>query len=86
MKPVSPTVPGTDLPLSIFGADQSEYQPLPAYRVGDENKTVVSRWRLSWRERLRVLISGNILLSRMTFGHPIQPSMLDTKCPLEIKK
>lgn len=54
-----------------FGADQPEYQPLPAFR--DEDGNVVSCWRLSWRERIRLLFTGRIYLVTLTFKAPIQP-------------
>lgn len=55
----------------IFGADQPEYQPLPAFQ--DEAGNVVSCWRLSWRERIRLLFTGRLFLVTMTFKAPIQP-------------
>ena len=84
MKPVSPTFPGVALPSTVFGSDQPQYQPLPAYCCEDTEHTVISRWRLSWRERLHILWRGNIWLSLMTFGHPIQPSMLNSEPPINI--
>jgi hypothetical protein len=86
MKPIAPTFPGLDLPLSVFGADQLEYQPLPAYPCQDDERTVISRWKLTWSERLRILWTGNIWLSLLTFGHPIQPSMLSVEPPIEVKR
>jgi hypothetical protein len=58
----------------VFAKDQPEYLPLPAYcDPEDETGTVVSCWRLSWRERLRVLVGGPLWLSCMTFRRSLQP-------------
>lgn len=40
--PVKEVVPRIDVPLVVFGADQPEYMPLPAYRVDDDYGTVVN--------------------------------------------
>jgi hypothetical protein len=80
VKPVTPVKPGLDLPVVTFAEDQPEYLPLPAYRRPDG--TVVIRFRLSWSERLRILFTGNLWLSVLTFNGPLQPVMLDTQCPI----
>ena len=82
MKPISPVVPGFNLPEVTFAKDQPEYIPLPAYRMQDESGTVVTRWRLSWMERLQVLLSGDLWLSVMTFHKSLQPVKLEASCPI----
>lgn len=79
MNPVSPVIPGVDLPESLFAKDQPEYITLPAYR--DADGSVLSRWRLSWRERLRVLVRGDIYVWTQTFNRPLQPILLETERP-----
>lgn len=79
MKPVSPVIPGHTLPEIVFAKDQPEYQPLPAFR--DHDGYVLTRWRMTWRERLRVLFTGDIYLSLLTFGRPLQPVLLFTEKP-----
>jgi hypothetical protein len=81
MEPVSPVVPGFDLPEVVLAEHQSEYAPLPAYR--DDTGNVVTRWRFTWRERIRVLLHGNLWLVSATFNHPLQPVYLDTECPIK---
>ena len=87
MTPVSPVLVDNPLQLSeiVFAKDQPEYQPLPAIRTDDG--TVVSRWSLTWRERLRVLFSGSIWL-QLVMGldergrhRPLTPSLLLTEQP-----
>jgi hypothetical protein len=47
---------------------------LPA--IVDANGVVTSRWRLTWRERLRVLFGGSVYLQSHTFGRQLQPVAL----------
>lgn len=79
MNPVSPIIPGENLPEVVYAKDQPEYRPLPVFR--DTDGAVLSRWKLSWRERFRVLPSGDIYLWVLTFNHPLQPVMLQTERP-----
>lgn len=55
----------------VYAADQPEYQPLPAWRK--PGGAVISRWRLSWRERLAALFGRDLYIETLTFGHPLQP-------------
>lgn len=55
----------------VFAKDQPEYLPLPAFR--SEDGQVVSCWRLSARERFRVLFQGRLWITLFTFGRPLQP-------------
>jgi len=81
MKPITPVVPGLDLPTVTFAKDQPEYLPLPAWR--DADGTVVTRWRLSLKERVQILFTGDLWLTLMTFNHPLQPVKLTTVCPIK---
>jgi hypothetical protein len=71
MKPVSPVIKGFD--EVVYAKNQPEYRPLPAIKCADG--TVISRWRLTWRERLRVLFKGNLYLQQLTFNAPLQPQL-----------
>jgi len=81
MTPISPVVPGFKVREVVYAKDQPEYIPLPAWR--GEDGMIVTRWRLTWRERLRVLWSGNLWLTLLTFNQPLQPVMLNASCPLD---
>ena len=64
----------------VYGKDQPEYNPLPAFR--DENDlqgTVVTCWRMSWRERIKVLFLGRVYMSQLTFKKPLQPQYVTTR-------
>lgn len=66
------TVPPLDHGSAVtFAADQPEYEPLPAWRTDDG--TVITRWSLTWRERIRLLFGRPIWLYVLTFGAPLQP-------------
>lgn len=71
MNPQSPVVPGENIPEVIYAKDQPEYLPLPT--IHRTNGEVLSRWKLTWRERLRILWTGNLYLTVCTFNNPLQP-------------
>lgn len=81
MKPISPVVAGFEKFETVYGADQPEFIPLPALRTSTAEAVIFSRWRLSWRERLRVLCRGDVFLLVMTFGNPLQPTLVSTEAP-----
>lgn len=66
----------------IYAKDQPEYRPLPAYKLpGDPEGTITFCWRLSWRDRLRVLAGGVLWHQVLTFNQPLQPQLLLTRKP-----
>ena len=58
----------------IYAKDQPEYIPLPAIRY--EDGMIVTKWKLTWRERVKCLMYGRIFLSILTFNRPLQPVKL----------
>ncbi len=52
ISPITPIIPGFDIPTVTFAENQPDYIPLPAWR--GEDGMVVTRWRFGWRERLRM--------------------------------
>jgi hypothetical protein len=93
MSPVEEIIPGFVLPpeeLVVYAKNQPEYIPLPMWAGPDGTR--VSRWKLTWRERLQVLFGGSLWLTILTFDgrchecdavRPLQPVRLDTSCPLQ---
>ena len=69
MTPIDPMI--EELELRVYAKDQPEYLPLPSR--ADANGTVVTCWKLTWRERLTVLLRGTFYLTLMTFNKPLQP-------------
>lgn len=55
----------------VYAADQPEYMPLPAWCRPDGE--VVTRWRLTWRERVAALFGRDLYVEVLTFGRPLQP-------------
>lgn len=69
----------------IFAENQPECMPLPAHRdLQDPQGLITCCWRLSWRERLRVLLRGEIWHQVLTFHAPLQPQLLTVERPGEV--
>jgi hypothetical protein len=62
-----------------FAADQPQYLPLPAHR--NAAGEVTSCWSLTWRERFRVLFSGQFFITVLTFNKPLQPILPRVQWP-----
>lgn len=66
----------------IFGANQPEYQPLPAESRGNARTgEILTCWHLSDEERAIIQMTGEIWLSVLTFGQPLQPVLLSVVKP-----
>lgn len=63
----------------IFAKDQPEYKPLPAFKSNTPNGEVITCWNLSLKERLRILLKGEVWLCLTTFNHPLTPSFMTTQ-------
>jgi hypothetical protein len=83
MKIIEPPKPWPEgSSLVLYGSDQN-YITMPAIRRNDQFGVVTSCWRLSVFERCKVLLTGRIYVSLMTFGKPIQPQKLTTSMEME---
>lgn len=65
----------------VLGADQPEYQPLPVHIEDSPYKCATACWQLTWRERLRLLITGKIWQQTYTFGRSYLPQLLSVERP-----
>jgi hypothetical protein len=65
----------------VYAKDQPQYLPLPVHKT--EDGVVTSCWSLSWRERLKILFTGRIWWSVLTFNHPLQPQRPDVDNPIQ---
>ncbi len=54
----------------VYGADQPEYQPLPAHK--NENGNVLTCWELTPEERIEIFNTGILYIRQMTFNEPLQ--------------
>lgn len=62
-----------------YAENQPEYLPLPAFKVKEPEGRIISCWELSIIERLRILMTGKIWVSLMSFNRPLTPSYFTTK-------
>jgi hypothetical protein len=60
----------------VFAKDQPEYQPLPALRIDSPQGEVISCWKMSFKERIKVLFFGRVWISLMSFNKPLTPSYM----------
>ena len=62
----------------IFGASQPEFQALPAFKDNShpQGTTVVHCWKLSPEEIAKISVTGELWVSVLTFGNPLQPIYL----------
>lgn len=56
---------------AVYGANQPEYQPLPAFKA--EDGTAVFCLELDEEERKKVAETGELWVSLLTFNQPLQP-------------
>lgn len=59
-----------------FAKNQDEYETLPALKLDTNEGEVISCWKLSFFERLKVLITGKVWLSLMSFNKALTPSFM----------
>lgn len=60
----------------IFAKDQSEYKLLPALKIDSNLGEVISCWELTFKERIKVVFTGKVWVSLLTFNKPITPIFL----------
>ena len=61
---------------SFYGKGQ-DYKTLPACKL--ENGDVVTCWKLSWKDLVRVLFNREIWVVVKTFNSPLQPMYISTE-------
>ena len=67
----------------VFAENQPEYLPLPVHKT--EDGRVISCWRFSFWERLRILWGGKMWFHVLTFNTPLQPQAPTLDYPFEGK-
>ena len=67
---------------AVLAKDQPQYHPLPVYR--DQFGLVVSCWKLTRWERIKLLFSGRIWLMQLTFNEPLQPQLPQLESPFDL--
>jgi hypothetical protein len=67
----------------VFGKGQPEYLELPAHSDGT---TVTSCWQLTFKERMKVLVTGRVFFSQVTFGTSLQPQRPSVDNPVRSER
>lgn len=67
----------------VYAEDQPEYLPLPVHKTPDGQ--VISCWKLTWRERLKIIFTGHLWWSVLTFNQPLQPQLPSVDRPFRNK-
>ena len=62
----------------VVAKDQPQYRPIPAH-YDHKARTLTAVWRLTFRERLKVLFTGK--LWHQVFDMPLQPVKLTVDKP-----
>lgn len=66
----------------VLAKFQPEYKPLPVYRCSDDPSGCIKFcWKMTWRQRLKILWSGLVWHQVLTFGEPLQPQLLTVEKP-----
>lgn len=79
MKPIE--FKGTNF---IFAKDQPEYFSLPVWRKPNSSKgVVVSCWKAGLIERFKILFSGKLYLSLLSFNKPLTPNRIYAENPIK---
>ena len=60
----------------VFAKDQPEYQQLPALKLDTPTGEVISCWKLTPKERIKIIFTGRIWLSLISFNKPLTLSFL----------
>lgn len=88
MKAFSPVLPNSpEFPETVLAKDQPQYNQLPVAHIeySDGVKSMISRYKLSWRERWKMLIRGEFWLEQLTFGQCLRPQRPTVDEPLRTK-
>jgi len=68
----------------IIAKDQPEYLPLPAHVFNDNEGTLICCWKLTFKERVKLILKGVIWHEILTFHMPLQPQLLTVDKPCSL--
>lgn len=60
----------------VYAENQPEYSPLPALKLEGSEGHVVTCWKMTFKERIKVLFTGKVWLNLMSFNKPLTPSYM----------
>ena len=67
----------------VVAKDQPQYKPIPCMYFGDDEGTKLFCWKLTLRERIKVLFTGKIWQFMLTFNRPQTPQSFTLTNPLK---
>ncbi len=62
----------------ILAKDQKEYIPLPVF---DDGREMISCYKVSFKERIKILFGAKLWLRQLTFGEKLQPQLPTIEFP-----
>ncbi len=65
----------------VLAKDQKEYLPLPVFMGEPPEHDVVSCWKMSLLERIKILFTGIVWIRQLTFGNKFHPILPEIKTP-----
>ena len=80
MQPNKQTLKKMPANVNFTQGDTIAEQALPVFKT--EQNFLISRWKLSWLERVRILLTGYLWLT--IHGHAQPPVRLDTEEPTDL--
>ncbi len=67
-----------------FAKDQPEYLSLPVWRKPNSPKgIIVCCWKATFMERIKILFSGKLYLSLLTFNKALTPNRIYAENPVK---
>lgn len=67
---------------TTIAKSQPGYLPMPAHMFfNDSQGRIACCWQLTWRDRIKLLITGKIWHQILTFDKPLQPQLLTVDKP-----
>ena len=65
----------------VYSKNQRSYLPLPVYEDNIQGGRVFHCWSLSWKERFKILFTGQLWINVLNFEKPLQPIKPMIDCP-----
>lgn len=61
---------------TVYSKNQPKYLPLPAFKNEGPKGEVITCWKLSLAERLKILFTGRLWVCLLTFNGPLVPAFI----------
>jgi hypothetical protein len=57
----------------VYAKDQPQYLSLPVYENSSRGGMAIHCWKLSFLERMKIILKGKLWITVLNFGEPLQP-------------